>query len=151
VIDARTERLHVAGERRDAFGGCNAGGEFAQFVDRGLEIAQRFRVGRGVPEAVDLAREFKDAFIEAGKAFGRSQCADGVVEFIEAPFDPVQRLRIGDVAITALHLPASATAGLKALSARGSASFNARAISARSARSPATVLDVGAAASRSAP
>ena len=49
VIDAGAERLHVAGDRRDAFGRRDAGGELAQLVDRGLEIAQRLRIGRAAP------------------------------------------------------------------------------------------------------
>ena len=68
VIDARAERLHVAGDRRDAFGRRDAGGELAQLVDRGLEIAQHLRIGRTAAETVHLARKLVDARFEAREA-----------------------------------------------------------------------------------
>ena len=80
VIDARAERLHVAGDRRDAFGRCDAGRELAQFVDRGLEIAQRLRIGRSCRAKLSILCESSATRAsKPGEALGRRHLVERAV------------------------------------------------------------------------
>ena len=87
VVDARAQRLHVAGKRGDAFGRRDARGEFAQLVDRRFEIAQRFGIGRADREAVHLVRQFRYARVEARQAFGRRHRVQALVDFGKVALD----------------------------------------------------------------
>ena len=72
VVDARAERLHVAGKRGDAFGRCDAGGELAQLVDRGFEVAQHLRDRASRPPRLSiLCDELGHRARRTRKAFGR--------------------------------------------------------------------------------
>ena len=101
VVDARAERLHVAGERRDAFGRRDAVRQFAQLIDRGFEITQHFRIGRAGRDAVHLARELRHALVKTAQPFGRGHRVECGVHFVQAMLDALQRRRIA-VAIAAL-------------------------------------------------
>jgi hypothetical protein len=102
VIDARAQRLHIAGERRDAFGRRNASGEFAQFVDRGFQVAQRFGIRRADREAVHLVRQLRDALVEAREAFGRRHRVQALVHFSKAALDHFQRGRIATTPVAVI-------------------------------------------------
>ncbi len=95
VVDARAQRLHVAGKRRDAFGRRDTRRELAQLVDRRFEIAQRFGIGRTDREAVHLVRQFRHARVETRQAFGRRHRVQALVDFGEVALDGFQRRRVG--------------------------------------------------------
>ena len=99
MVDARAQRLHVARQRSNALGGCNAGGEFAQLVDRGFQIAQRFRVGRAAGNAVHLVRQLGYPRAEIAEAFGRRHRVKRRVHLGKVALDALERGWVGAVAM----------------------------------------------------
>jgi hypothetical protein len=97
MIDARRKCLHIACDRGDALGRRDAGGKFAQFVDGGFEVAQRFGIGRGgaARKAVHFVRQLRDACLEYAKPFSRRHLVEGSVDLREAVLDVFQCRRIG--------------------------------------------------------
>ena len=91
VVDACAQRLHVAGQRGDAFGRCDAGREFAQLTDRGLEITQRLGIGRTDREAVHFVRQLRYPRVEAGEALGGRHRVEPFVHLGKTALDHLKR------------------------------------------------------------
>ena len=102
VVDARAERLHVAGKRGDALGRRDTGGELAQLVDRGFEIAQRFGIGRADREAVHLARSSDIRSSNPARLSAGVIALSALMHLGKTALDASQRGRVGAAAITVI-------------------------------------------------